>query len=63
MCDTCAERDLQRYFKELESNRPHCEGCDEPITDDVYFEIDGMILCEPCFIEYCDANFKHFFDD
>ena len=26
----------------------HCDYCDNPITDDYYYEINGDILCEKC---------------
>lgn len=66
MFDTAAERDFavreSDYFNWIEK-RPVCDGCGEHITDDIYFEVDGDCLCEACFEEYVDANFKHFFEE
>lgn len=66
MFDTAAERDFavreSDYFNWIEK-RPVCDGCGEHITDDIYFEVDGDCLCEACFEEYVDANFKHFIEE
>lgn len=66
MFDTAAERDFavreSDYFNWIEK-RPVCDGCGEHITDDIYFDVDGDCLCEACFEEYVDANFKHFIEE
>lgn len=66
MFETSAERDFAvreaEYFKWL-SKRPVCDGCGERITDDIYFEIDDQCLCEDCFHDHVDANYKHFIED
>lgn len=66
MFDTAAERDFavreSDYFNWIEK-RPVCDGCGEHITDDIYFEVDDDCLCEACFEEYVDANFKHFIEE
>ena len=44
-------RDFDRYDAEMaarEAMLPQCEVCGEHINDDIYFEIDGEILCEKC---------------
>lgn len=44
-------RDFDRYdamTAQKEAQLPKCEKCGEPINDDIYFEIDGEILCEEC---------------
>jgi hypothetical protein len=42
------DRDQQRQLERL----PVCEGhkCGQRIQDDIYFDIDGEILCEECMI-------------
>lgn len=30
------------------SKLPKCYGCDEPIYDDVLYDIDGDLYCERC---------------
>jgi formylmethanofuran dehydrogenase subunit E len=34
-----------------EARLPICEDCNERITDDDYYEVDGEILCEDCMKE------------
>ena len=46
--------DFARYDAEQQrelDRLPVCVECDEPIQDDVYFEINGECLCERCLIE------------
>lgn len=61
-------RDFDRYdamMADREAKLPHCDVCGEPINDDIYFEIDGEILCEKCMHDkyamstedYLDNNF------
>lgn len=42
------DRDQERLLERL----PVCEGdkCGERIQDDLYFDVDGEILCEKCMI-------------
>lgn len=43
--------DFDRYDKDLarqEAKLPVCEKCNHPITDDIYFDIEGEILCREC---------------
>ena len=42
------DREQQRQLEQL----PVCEGekCGKRIQDDLYFDIDGEILCEKCMI-------------
>lgn len=42
------DREQERLLERL----PVCEGhkCGERIQDDMYFDIDGEILCEKCMI-------------
>lgn len=47
--------DFERYDRDQErmiDRLPVCEGhkCGERIQDDLYFDIDGEILCEKCMI-------------
>lgn len=47
--------DFDRYDREQQQQLerlPVCEGegCGERIQDDLYFDIDGEILCEKCMI-------------
>lgn len=39
---------LDRQQAEYEARLPHCEKCNKPINDDIYFDADGEILCEKC---------------
>ena len=44
-------RDFGRYDAEMaerEAKLPQCDSCGEPVSDDIYFEIEGEILCEKC---------------
>lgn len=46
-------RDFARHDAECQrelEKLPRCCECDEPIQDDVYFEINGECLCEQCLI-------------
>lgn len=45
------ERELAKY--------PKCDCCDEPITEDILFDIEGDIFCEACMMD----NFKKFTSD
>jgi formylmethanofuran dehydrogenase subunit E len=38
------ERDQERRLKKY----PKCDCCDEPITDDYFYDIDGTYFCERC---------------
>lgn len=38
------EARLQKYEDKL----PKCDHCDEPITGDYLYNIDGVIYCEEC---------------
>lgn len=45
------ERDFNRHDMEqarMEARLPVCDKCKKRIYDDIYFEIDGEILCEKC---------------
>ena len=33
-------------------SRPICSDCEEPITDDYLYEIDGEHICEDCLKEH-----------
>jgi formylmethanofuran dehydrogenase subunit E len=44
-------RDFDRYDAAQamrEAMLPKCESCGEPIHDDIYYEVDGEILCGEC---------------
>jgi formylmethanofuran dehydrogenase subunit E len=34
------ENELEKY--------PKCDLCDEPITDEYFYNIDGTFICEEC---------------
>lgn len=43
--------DFNRFCREQEqrlSQLPVCYWCENPITDDFYYDIDGECLCENC---------------
>lgn len=57
-----AERHLREAAAAEErwlATRPLCSECDEPITDDSCFEINGELICEDCM----DENHKKAVDD
>lgn len=37
------ERALRKY--------PICNHCDQRITEEYLYEIDGVLICEPCLLE------------
>ena len=37
-----------RYKESLLEQLPVCDECGKRIQDDIYFDIDGEILCEKC---------------
>ena len=41
-------------FKKAEwlESRPICSECDEPIQDDIAYEIDNKLYCEHCLDQY-----------
>lgn len=49
--DAMQQRELERC--------PKCDYCDEHITADNYYDLDGDIVCEDCL----DRYFKRFTDD
>ena len=38
----------------LLERRPHCDWCDQPIQENTYYEIDGLMICEHCLTDYMD---------
>ncbi len=38
--------------EQLLSMLPLCEICDEHITDEYYYKINGRVICESCLNEY-----------
>ena len=40
--------EAERRNRKFEESCPICFGCDEPITSDVAWEIDGHLYCEEC---------------
>ncbi len=43
--------DFDRWDRELasmEARLPVCDKCNQRINDDIFFDIDGEILCEDC---------------
>lgn len=48
-------RDYDRYCAEQEREMerlPRCSECDEPITDDFCYYINGEYICEECMKDY-----------
>lgn len=45
------ERALRKY--------PNCAHCEEPITDDYLFDIDGVFYCKTCL----NSNFRKDIED
>ena len=44
-------RDFDRYdmaMAQREAKLPKCDECGKPINDDMFFDIEGEILCENC---------------
>ena len=45
------ERDFDRYDRMMASRDarlPICDKCRQRINDEIYFDVDGDILCERC---------------
>lgn len=38
----------ERYLESLREQLPVCEDCGNRIDADIYFDVDGEILCEKC---------------
>lgn len=38
---------------QYEAKCPVCDICGETITDIYYYDVDGDIMCEGCFDEWC----------
>lgn len=56
------ERDFQRHEAEQErelNKRPVCYECENPIQDEVCFEINGELICPKCLKE----NHRKFTDE
>lgn len=54
--------DFDRYDREHQkalAKLPVCSECDEPITDDMCYEINGEVICPECL----DNNHKHWVED
>lgn len=54
--------DAERYFAEQDRQMerlPVCVDCDQPITDDFYYEINGECLCQNCL----EAGYRKSIDD
>ena len=45
-----------------EARCPVCDHCGEPITGEYYYDVDGELMCEECFDEWCE-DFKKNVDD
>lgn len=53
--------DAEVYFDRLETQRqqlPKCDCCGEPIQDEFCYEFDGDLICDECFIEYCNEHYR-----
>lgn len=48
------ERELARY--------PKCDCCEEHITDDHFYDIDGFIVCESCLKDNYRRNTSNYVD-
>lgn len=45
------DRDFDRYDRMMasrEARLPICDKCNKRINDDIYFDVDGNVLCERC---------------
>lgn len=54
--------DFHRYDAEQQrevERCPKCDYCDEHITDEFYYDLDGDIVCEDCL----DRHFKKAVED
>ena len=54
--------DFSRHDAEQQAKMdklPKCDYCNKPITDDIYYEINGDIICESCL----NDNFKKAVED
>lgn len=58
--------DFDRYdaiMASREAMLPQCEDCGEPIHDDIYYEVDGEILCEKCMHDRYARNTEDWLSD
>lgn len=44
--------EAERRNRKYEETRPRCCNCDEPITSDIAYEIDGNLYCEECMDDF-----------
>jgi len=44
----------ERYL----ANRQICHCCEEPIAEDSCYEHDGQYICEHCWDDYANENFR-----
>ena len=60
------DRDFDRYDMALaqrEAKLPVCDKCGKPINDDIYFDIDGEVLCEECLRDLYERNTEDWLND
>ena len=48
--DAKRSKDLEKF--------PKCEWCDEPITDDHFYNIEGCYVHTDCLKDFCDENYR-----
>lgn len=48
--DAKRERALKKY--------PKCCWCDEPITDDHFYNVEGNHVHTDCIVDFCDENYR-----
>lgn len=54
-------RDAELHMEEQQAwldSRPKCEYCGEPIQDDEAYEIEGVLVCENCVMDFVRDNCK-----
>ena len=53
------EAEQERRLEKL----PKCDCCGEPITDDYFYNIDGMFICETCMRDEYRRNTDDYMED
>lgn len=53
------EREREEALEKL----PKCDLCEEPITDEYFYNLDGTFICEQCMDEYYRKRTEDFTEE
>ena len=54
---------LDREQAQYEAKLPQCDKCGKHIQDEIFFDIEGEILCEDCVIDLYGKSTQDFVSD